>query len=270
MKKLIITLLLLMTTFVFAQPETFVDELIIHLINYNNNSVTATATRVQLQGAKWYPIVHANAFQLVEDDEYDTVVSGNEFNNPWWGNTIAFDLESDQNPDRTLAVSFYKISFDYGQSFFYVNTVSTNMLDVHVTFDRGNDKIYWGDCTSCTNEIKITDIFYTYDEQNTVGLEDYWENGLYAVLEHEELIKPNWSKYPTTNTIQKYRLYKALNDSETPPNENQFQWISDIPNTQFSFEDKSVCYDGGNKYAHYFIKHIIIMVPAMCGQIKQM
>ncbi len=254
MKKVFVSILFILTNLAFSQQETFEDELIIHLINYNNSSVTATATRVQLQGAKWYPSDHEYAFQLIEDSEFDVVVSGNKFSDPYWTPRIIFDLEHDQNPDKTLAVSFYKISFNLSEAFFYVNTVSTNFLDVHVTFDKANDKIYWGDCTSCTNEITNTDIFYTFDTQNTVGLEDYWENGLYAVLEHEEQIKPNWSKFPTNNTIQKYRLYKALNDSETPPNDNQFQWISDIPNNQFSFEDKSVCYDGGNKYVHYFIK----------------
>ncbi|MBZ0198292.1 MAG: hypothetical protein K8H86_00375 [Ignavibacteriaceae bacterium] len=209
------------------------------------------------QGAKWYPSVTTQPYTLIAGSEYDIVTSNNETGIPSYpySDFIILDIESDQNPDKTLAVSICELKINSRNANIFVNTMSQDGDDVHVTFDYENNKFYWGECISCTNEMSDTDILYTYDTYITNQIEEYWNNCLF-VLPYDENKNANiiWGLDPNPNTT-KYRIYRAFGDDQAPT--TNFIWIKEMNINYHNYIDQAVIENNDNvKFAYYYVKSL--------------
>jgi len=255
--KRLIGVVLFFANFLSAQETVlFEDEVILHLNNFNNLIITAAATRILNQGAKWSPIRTPEPYTIVGGDQYD-IVSANNYNfypNQPNFDRIFFDLESDQNLDKTLALSLYKLTFVNKNSYFYIYTVSKDIEDVHITFDYANDKLYWGNCTTCTSPMNNNAVLFTFDNYDTYGLENYWNNCLFVIPSetgnHPRLV---WGPYPGTDVS--VAAYEIWFETTLTANSSPVNWtkIAETGANTFSYVHESLTL-GHTQYAHYKIR----------------
>jgi hypothetical protein len=252
MKRLSIILFLIIAKICFSQSELFQDELVIDLINFDNTEVIATATRVINHGGKWYPQNHPFHYSLVSGDDYDVVTSVNR--DPESGNIVGriiFDTEGDQNPDKTLSLSIYRITFNGNKtSSFYVNDICIYGRDVELTFDYENDLLYYGNANSFTSRVYPNDIILLIGNYSNVEtLEDYWDNALFCVTPAGYSPKVLFGPNPDISNPTKYKIYRAKGDPALQ--QLTYTWVGETPADSFSFNDNAIITDYGNAISYY-------------------
>lgn len=254
MRKFLIVLVIASSSVSFCQ-ESVEDEIIILLENYSGQ-VIATATR-HLYVGKWYPPVYPTTpFELVDGTRFDIVQSDNwDDGIQGYSGRIIFDAEYDQNTDKTVALSVYKISFSGDKaSTFWVDIITDgSQQDVYFTYNYGNDLLYSGVCPNCTL-VNPDEITYVYNEQETDDLEDYWAHCMYYVKENGYPLKVHWGKNPDIETVSYYKIYRTFGICEMLPDGGTEKWIGTVLGNVRYFVDNSYTIGDGSTQFVYRVK----------------
>ncbi len=257
MKKVLLIFLVISSQICFSQ-ETEQDEIIILLNNYSGE-VIATATKL-VQVGKWYPWVYPlTPWQLITDTEFDRIESNNwDDGSQGYSGRIIFDTEYDQNRDKTLALSAYKISFSGNKTAtFYVDVLHSTTYggyeDRKFTYNYGDDIIYYGECPQCT-ELYPNDITYIYEQQTTALLEDFWDNCMYYVKENGYPLKVHWGRNPDIETVSYYKIYRTFGICDMLPDGGTEKWIGTVSGDVKFFVDNSYTVGDGSTQFIYKVK----------------
>jgi hypothetical protein len=156
---------------------------------------------------------------------------------------IRFDVESDQNPDKTLALSVYKISFSGNKtSAFYVDVQNAeNYADRYFRFDFANDLIYKRDDNGVYNRIYPDDLTYIYTNQQTSLLQNFWDNCIYSIIEPGYPLKVHWGRHPSFSNPNKYKVYRAKGDPALQ--QLTYTWVGETSNSEFIYTDNAIISD---------------------------
>lgn len=174
MRKIVLFIIILNYISICGQTETE-DEIIIYLQAWSGNKVEMKAERLSNQ-PKWLYDIDLENYPLLSGNSYDEVFSDNsKYPQNIYVSKIVFDTEGDQNPDKTLALSTYKISnanIPNGR-YFYVNTVSCSFKDQYFTYTVSNDKWYYGIVPpfNSSNEVSQGAMINVWETQETDCLE---------------------------------------------------------------------------------------------------
>lgn len=207
----ILLFIFLTTICLYAQQDQYPlaeDEIIINLINWSGE-VTIAADRITDQ-PKWLWNLYTFSGDLIGGNSYDNVTSNNlKLPENVYRGRVIFDTEGDQNPDKTLALSIYRISNNESgkNAYFYINTLSCVQRDREFTYDPSADKFYYG----------LTPPFNSANEVSngaTINLWGYQETGCLEL--YLTVTSQNGHPYAEWNPTKQtswtgYKIYRSIN-----------------------------------------------------------